>query len=485
MKAQTLQAALALLVWIPVVLVIFGRNPPSRAALYSFLGAMLFLPERAWIKFPSFPELPKDPLTNMLMLFGLWIFLGGRARGRVEPWWYVLSACTITLGIATALTNPEPLYYGKLVLQGMTFRDGVYSGLSIFISANLAAYIAMRCFHDERDLDRLFRVMIAAGLVYALPILVELRLSPQVHTWIYGYPASESFDQTIRFGGYRPMVMMTHGLALSLFMLGPTLAAFTLARDKREKIWGFSARWVALFLFLLVLACKSTAVWFYALIAVPLVRYGSVKWMIRVSLVLALIVCLYPYLRAVDKFPTDFVLDIAGRIQADRMGSMKFRFDNEDVLIAHAMKKPWLGWSTVYGRNMLYDNWGSVMTVTDGGWIIALGNGGIIGLALYNVIPVVGILTVARRIKHIADPRSRLLLASMTLYLALTWIDVLPNGSFNQLPQFLSGALCAVSGTLVRQKRGVAGAKQKAKPKTSLPPRPRSQAPAPAPSGVG
>ena len=124
MNAQTLQAAIALLLWVPVVLYLFGRYPVSRAALYSFLGGMLFLPERAWIKFPSFPELTKDSLTNILMLIGV-LIAGSRARGKVEPWWYVLAVATLALGITTALTNPEPLYYGSFMVKGMNFRDGV------------------------------------------------------------------------------------------------------------------------------------------------------------------------------------------------------------------------------------------------------------------------------------------------------------------------------------------------------------------------
>jgi hypothetical protein len=478
-NAQTLQAALALLLWIPIVLYLFTRYPVSRAALYSFLGGMMFLPERAWIKFPSFPELTKDALTNILMGIGL-LIAGSRAKGKVEAWWYPVAAATIALGIATAITNPEPLYYGSFMVKGMTVRDGIYSGLNIFINSTLAAYIAMRCFSHERDLYRWLKVLAAAGVVYAIPILIELRFSPQMHQWIYGYPASLQFDQTIRFGGYRPMAMMTHGLALSLFMLGPTLAAFALARDKRERIWKFSARHVSLALLLLLILCKSTAVWVYAMVAIPLVRYGSVKLMMRTAVVLALVVCLYPYLRAVDKFPTETVLELSAKIDQDRRESMKFRFDNEDVLIEHAMKKPWLGWSTVYGRHMLYDEGGGLMTVTDGGWIISLGNGGIIGLALFNVIPVMGIITVARRLRRIRDPKQRTMLAALALYLSLCWVDVLPNGSFNLMPQFLSGALCAISGALARQKRGQVTRQQ---PLPARPEKPLSQ-PVPAPTSA-
>jgi hypothetical protein len=37
-----------------------------------------------------------------------------------------------------------------------------------------------------------------------------------LHTWVYGY-FPHSFAQQLRYGGYRPVVFMGHGLLVALF----------------------------------------------------------------------------------------------------------------------------------------------------------------------------------------------------------------------------------------------------------------------------
>ena len=43
------------------------------------------------------------------------------------------------------------------------------------------------------------------GLVYAPLCLIEMRLSPQLHRWIYGYMAN-AFAHSVRGEGYKPTV---------------------------------------------------------------------------------------------------------------------------------------------------------------------------------------------------------------------------------------------------------------------------------------
>ena len=57
-----------------------------------------------------------------------------------------------------------------------------------------------------------------AGLIYSLPMLLEIRFAPQFSYWFYGYWI-ELFDQQIRFGGYRPVVFMGHGLVTAFFLM--------------------------------------------------------------------------------------------------------------------------------------------------------------------------------------------------------------------------------------------------------------------------
>jgi len=463
----SIQALLGLLLSIPVIIYLFKRYSPAKAALLAFLIGTCMLPEQMWIKIPLLPEFGKARLTNLVMLGCV---LARPYLPKAERWWYIFPLWSLVNAIGIWMTNPEALVYGPTVCKGIDFKDGVYLFMSDVTIGPVAAYLGMRCFRTERDLKTWYRVLVNFGLFYAMLICVELRMSPQIHRWIYGYAANDAFDQTIRFGGYRPVVMMVHGLATSLFMMLPTMAAMVMARYK-QPVWKITGGQAAWFLTIVLILCKSTAVWTYALLALPLARWGSSKAMNRVACVLAVMVCAYPWLRATGYFPVEKVLEIANDISEERMLSLKFRFDNEDVLLEHAMQKPWFGWGVSYGRNMLYDEEGRLMTITDGGWIIAIGNAGLSGLAAFLAIPVLCIFSVAKNCKRIKDVKLRTMLAVLNLYVALHWVDILPNGVLTLFPYFLGGAICVMSHRLsrVRQPRPA----PKPKPAIAIPPQPQ------------
>jgi O-antigen ligase len=184
--------------------------------------------------------------------------------------------------------------------------------------------------------------------------------------------------------------------------------------------------------------------------------------MLRISVAIAILVCAYPGLRIVDKFPTQMILDYAAMIQEDRMFSLKFRFDNETVLIEHALKKPWFGWGYSYGRNLLYDETGYSISTTDGGWIIAFGGAGVLGLIIDLGLPVFAIFTIWGRIKKIRDTRARTTVGVLTLYLAFMLLDVIPNAAFNWLQFYMAGALCGITQTLASRKKPAPPKKRKA-----------------------
>ncbi len=445
-KPLTVPGALAFALAIALTIYFFRRYSPGRAALYAMLIATLFLPEQVFVKLPLMPEFTKHRIATFAIM-GCLLTLRRVRLPPVERWWYWLAAASFFVAIGTWRTNREVYESGSVTMQGLNFKDGMYLFLSELTGGMFAAYIGMRCFSRERDLRDWVRVLVGFGLFYSLLILFEVRMSPQLHTWVYGYPAFDDFGQSVRWGGYRPVVFMAHGLATSLFALGPTMMAAVLARF-HQRVWNIDAGWVTLFLTVVVILCKSTGTWTYALVALPMARWASPKAMNRLAVVLAVIVCLYPWLRATDQFPVDWLLQQFGKISEERMLSLKFRFDNEDVLIRHAMEKPWFGWSVSYGRNSLFDEYGKMATTTDGAWIIALGNGGLLGLSVYLAIPVTAIFLTAKRSKRIRDPKLKVMFAALNLYLAIMWVDILPNGAFTLLPFFLAGALCTMSRIL-------------------------------------
>jgi len=66
----------------------------------------------------------------------------------------------------------------------------------------------------------------------------------------------------------------------------------------------------------------------------------------------------------------------------DRAQSLKYRLDNEQALLSRASERFLFGWD-VFGRNRIYDEQTvRDMNVTDGQWIITIGQFGLVGFLL-------------------------------------------------------------------------------------------------------
>ncbi len=114
------------------------------------------------------------------------------------------------------------------------------------------------------DQKELLLALFIGGLVYAIPMLIEVRLSPQINVWVYGF-FQHSFAQTIRFGGYRPVVFLDHGLWVAFFAMTAMIAGLALWRVekfvKHRAMYFFGAVYLGIVLIL----CKSVGALLFAL----------------------------------------------------------------------------------------------------------------------------------------------------------------------------------------------------------------------------
>src|SRR5262249_43590891 len=157
----------------------------------------------------------------------------------------------------------------------------------------------------------------------SLPMLFEVRMSPQLHTWIYGYFPS-SFAQTYRDGGFRPVVFIGHGLLVAFFTMTTIVAAAVLSRTRTRVLRLPSCR-VAIYLSAVLLLCKSAGALVYGLVSVPLVRFASPRTQLRVATVLAIVALLYPVFRSADFVPVKFIENMVASISTERAASLKTR----------------------------------------------------------------------------------------------------------------------------------------------------------------
>jgi hypothetical protein len=305
----------------------------------------------------------------------------------------------------------------------------------------------MSAFRTERDLRDLFDVLSRCALIYAPFCLVELRLSPQFHNWVYGYGPSQ-FQQAVRGGGYRPVVFMNHGLSVAMFMFSCLCAGMGLQRV-RAALRPTPGTRIAV-AGILVFLCRSLGAITYSLAAAVMQFLLSSKALGRVVLALALLAIAYPATRASKVFPTSEVVAFFDHISPERADSLEFRFANEDALVARAMKRPIFGWGT-FSRNRVFASWGQDMAVTDGYWILQLGSFGYVGLAGFLALMVVPLLRFLRNRARMPE-MSQVLLGALALIVVVFTIDLLPNARSD----FLSIAYAGCLFGLARRRRPIA-----------------------------
>jgi hypothetical protein len=436
-------AKIMLMLWVPVTAVLAASYRPALACSLAMLGAILFLPSKVVFDFPGVPPLGRQEITSLSMLvFGL-LFHGRRLVG-IRPGWGVDSLLFVVLlgGVGTILTNGDVLTYGPRVIPGLQPYDAVSTVVRDVIALGIPFLLGRAFFRTSRDLRTLVLVLIGGALLYTLLILFELRMSPQLHRWVYGFHP-QRFLQSMRGSGYRPTVFMGSGLAVAIFIASTLVLSMAMLKA-RLPIFQFSPRLVVAYLAGILVACKSMASILYGTMGLGVLALFRPRAQTQVASMLAVLSLLYPVARTYDFFPATELVEMASFVSADRAHSLDYRFRNEDLLLAKANERILLGWGG-FGRNRVYDpKRGGDRTITDGYWIIQLGTRGILGMLASFGFMVLPVLITNRRIHRIRDARDRALVGALALVLGFMTVDLLPNGLFTYLPLFIGGALLGV-----------------------------------------
>jgi hypothetical protein len=300
-------------------------------------------------------------------------------------------------------------------------------------------------FRTESELRALLAAMVMASLIYLPFVFWELRMSPNLHYWFYGY-SQHDFAQTVRGTGYRPMVFMSHGLSLARFLFVGTCSGFILGHFK-TRIWGVSAKSLGWFLLVVLILCKSVGAIIFAGVTVPLLLRSKPATQVRVAFIVALFVGFYPLLRTWDLIPTDQILATTkALVGEDRTESLGFRFMNEGLLLEKARRQLVFGWGQ-YGRNFAPLGWDGE-AVPDGYWVIQIGILGLVGFITTFGTMLVPLILVRSRLKAIVFEPHRTLIAGVALTLSLVALDWIPNGLFTPYPYLMVGALAGASREL-------------------------------------
>jgi hypothetical protein len=432
-------AYLVLLLWPLVALYLFAKLHVRAALLWTILGGYLLLPVGTEIKFEMVPAFDKRSIPNLAALLGCVLFVGRlpkffRGFGLADA----LVLLLFVVPFLSAMGNTDVIRIGDTILPAVGAYDAGSAALAQFIYI-LPFFLGRQFLRTFEDNAQIFRVMTIAGLFYSLLMLFEIRMSPQLHSWTYGY-FPHDFAQQVRDGGFRPVVFIGHGLLVAFFAMTTTVASAVLWRTQ-IRVWRFTPATITGYLGVILLLCKTASAALYGAILVPVVRWASPRSQLRLASTLVIITLAYPLLRVTDVFPTSALLEAAYTLNADRAESLKTRFDQEDQLLAHAWERPWFGWGR-FGRNRVFNGYlGRDSSITDGHWIITMGEFGLFGfIAEFGLLALV-VLRAAGALKLSPTTRDGVYLAALALIVAINMIDLLPNSSISPWTWLLVGAL--------------------------------------------
>jgi hypothetical protein len=438
-------ATIALLGFLPLALITIALRPTSSAGVALVLASAMFLPPVAYFDVEGFPPLGKSNLPFIYIALAAFIWMRGRFSdlrpGRGIEWLFV----GLVLGsIGTVLTNRDPVPFGN---AGLTNRDIISLSAAIVFERWLPFLIGRMLVRNQQELFGLLRAMMIAGLVYSLLCLIEIRLSPQLHPWVYGGQASP-FWATRRFGGYRPNVFMHNGLEVGTFMASCLIATSALTQTRILEA-GLS-RLASAYLALILVLVKSSAAIVYGMVFAPLVVLRSKRVASAILAVVAALIIAYPTLRSSNLFPTAALVRFAGKVSVDRAESLAFRFENEDLLLDHAFVRPWFGWG-LHARHQVKDEWtGESQSTVDGYWIALIGSRGVFAFLASFGLMLIPVLYVVRRAPRLPDRTARVALLGTAAIVVVQTLDWLPNGIFSNLPLFIAGALWTSARAIVR-----------------------------------
>jgi hypothetical protein len=443
---------LVMFLWIPAVIYLFSRFPARKAVVISFIVAWLYLPQ-AVLQLPGLPNYTKISATCFGILLATIIYDVGRFNTFRFSWIDIPMAIWCVVPAISSMTNGLGAYDAASAFMYQTVDWGI-------------PYFLGRIYLNNLESFRLFAMGIfIGGLSYVPLCLFENRFSPQLHRLIYGDHAFTDFGQSIRLGGFRPTVFMHHGLAVGAFMMVATLSGVWLWRSGSiKRLWNIPMGWLMAALVLTFIMVRSTGA--YALLAAGLGIMVVGRRFKTALPVFILIACTFAYLylnSLSDSYVSDQVLDsLAGIFPEDRLSSLEFRFENEELLVTKAQQRMWFGWAG-YGRALVTLNeWGGI-TVQDSLWIIAFGHHGVVGLfSLFTamLMPVFMLFWVRYPARQWFNPKVAPV-AVLAVGVVLYMVDCILNAMINPLYVLAVGG---IAGLVLKPKEKLSKAKRRMVP---------------------
>lgn len=423
---------------IAVFLALFYFLPARQAVLASYLGAWLFLPEMTY-QMDGLPDYTKLFATSFGIMLAVFIFDFRRLLTFRPKWVDIPMIIWLIVPVGASLTNELPV--------NSRLYDGLSESLAQVILWGFPYFLGRIYFTKWTEIKELALGIIISGLVYSPLILLEMWQSPQLHRWVYGYH-QHLFGQTQRFGFWRPMVFMEHGLMVAFWIMSVAVLSIWMWQSGTIKQLEFKRlnvaipmKYVAAFFGMLTVMMVSVNAWLWlstGLTVLFLSKRFNTRW---ITILFLLAIPTYVTLQASGVWPSELTVDFAtGLLGAERAQSLEYRYFNEEFLTARAREQPIFGWAG-WNRQHVSNEWGW-HTVADSLWVIFFGKFGAVGLAsLIMTILLPAIIFVVRYPPELWGHPKLAPAAAMAIILVLYMMDGMLNAMENPLFMVSAGAI--------------------------------------------
>lgn len=413
-----------LLFWIPLTIYWFKKKDSREAVLLSYIGGVLFLPQFN-IDIPLI-NYDKNTAIAIAVLLGE---LVSNNKVKIKKTFFDTNMILFCF-VSTILSS---------LLNGFGLYEGVAFAVERYFTWGVAYMVGRKYFRNVTDLKLIVKFILVGVLIYVVLSLYELRMSPQLHVKIYGF-FQHSWTQHFRYGGYRPIVFMTHGLMVSLWLMVGAVILFWIWRSKITKRM-FRVPVFILFLvtFGTLYMSKSKGALFLGIIGIIL--WYSYKFdKINAALTLLLIsIPVYLFMRIQSLITISDLVNIVSRFfDQERMGSLIYRLRSEEVITDNmGFLQVIFGWHR-WARGVGINPYTNRPVVVDSLWIVTYGGHGLFGLVSLFLLILSGPISIVK-----LNRKGKVCLESilLSLIIVLFAYDSMVNAMINPIYILCTGAL--------------------------------------------
>ncbi len=422
-------AHLVLIAFAPAAGLLFRVLSLQWAVSVTVVGGFLFLPVLR-IPLTGLPDYTKSLAISVAIILGF--LIRGKELPRIGKirWYDVVSAGWVAALPISYILNGYPLYnaFAALFAKVMVWAVPYWAG--------------RLCFQSSASARILLQCIVIGALMYVPLAAWEIRMSPQLHTTIYGQ-FQHSFAQMKRGDGFRPIVFTEHALILALWF-GVALTAATSLRKlgRTAPRWSQEAWWMLPIFILMLPMCKSLGAAVLGFVASASIQFRPCRHALVIFILAAI-----AYVTArifYDEVTYQAISSLLDNLPAERAQSFQFRMDNERLLLARAWDQPWIGWVHEGYRSVkiegLRQGEAQFKVVTDSFWVIVFGTTGFMGI--FTLYPVL----IASATRGYWDASVRQLTESKALsaIAAIVMLNTISNGAYSPIAILATGAALSV-----------------------------------------